>query len=139
MSPLPGWQVIPDGWAEAHRPVVEQTLQSPATVYRISDGPAPYPIPPGWSGSTIVWDNFNARVQEKSQRAGDIVVGDQPITQRQYLVVCPVGGPKLRAGERGDVVHVIGRELRIIDILGGTYEWELDLVCVENLTQENPS
>lgn len=142
MSPLPGWQVIPEGWAEAHRPVAEQTMQSPATFHRITDGPAPYPVPPGWTGSTLIWGGepeVRVRVQQKDQRAGDIVIADQPTTQRQFMVVCPVGGPKLLAGERGDVVHVLGRELRIIDIMAGTYEWELDLICVENLTQGNSS
>lgn len=138
MTPLPGWQVIPPAWSTHHQPVAEKTMQSPAIFWRVNNGPATYPKPADWESQQIVWAGINVRVQQRAQRAGDIVVGEQPLSQRQYLVTCPVGGPQLRAGERGDIVEVLGKRLLIIDIMAGTYEWELDLVCSENMTQSNP-
>lgn len=138
MSPLPGWQPLPDGWAEHHRPVAESTMTAPATFHRITAGPPPYPLPPGWDGSRIIWEGINVRVQQRSQGAGDIVAADQPTVQRQVLITCPMGGPELRAGEQGDIVRALGREFRIVSILPGSLLWELDLLCVDNLTQQNP-
>lgn len=138
MSPLPGWTVIPPDWAQHHQPVSEGTMTALGAVHRATEGPPPYPLPPGWTGTEVIWDDVYFRVQERAQRAGELVVADQPTTQRQYLVTAPLGGPALRAGENGDIVHVLGRKLRIIDIMDGSLLWELDLICVDNLTQQNP-
>ena len=141
MVGLPGMKPIPDGWAEAHRPVAESTMTAPATFHRITEGPAPYPLPPGWDGSQLIWGGepvVKVRVQQRSQGAGDNVAADQPTVQRQVLITCPLGGPALRAGERGDIVRAVGREFRIVSILPGSLLWELDLLCVDNLTQQNP-
>lgn len=138
MVGLPGMQVIPDGWAAAHRPVAESTMTAPATFHRITDGPPPYPLPPDWDGSRIIWEGIKVRVQQRSQGAGDKVAADQPTVQRQLLITCPLGGPELRAGERGDIVRAVGREFRIVSILPGSLLWELDLLCMDNLTQQNP-
>ena len=113
MSPIPGWQVIPPRFAEHHRPTAEATMTATATIKRISDGPAPYPAPDDWDGSQTIWTG-PARVQEL-KREGNNTPAEQPTTFREYLVPVPLEGlPELRAGERGDVVHVLGRQLRII-------------------------
>lgn len=138
MSPLPGWKPIPDGWAATHAPVAESTMTSPATFHRITEGPPPYPLPDGWDGAQLIWEGINVRVQQKSQGAGDKVAAEQPTVQRQVLITCPLGGPALRAGERGDIVRAIGREFRIVSILPGSLLWELDLLCMDNQTQQNP-
>lgn len=138
MVGLPGMKPIPDGWAEAHRPVAAATMTAPATFHRITDGPAPYPLPEGWDASTLIWDGIKVRVQQRSQGGGTKVTAEQPTTERQVLITCPMGGPTLRAGERGDIVRALGREFRVIDILPGSLLWELDLLCVDNLTQQNP-
>ena len=141
MSPLPGWKPIPDGWAAHHQPVAESTMTAPATFHRITDGPPPYPLPPGWDGARLIWGGdpeIRVRVQQRSQRAGDVVAAEQPTTQRQVLITCPLGGPQLHAGERGDIIRTIGREFRVVDVMPGTLLWELDLICVDNLTQQNP-
>lgn len=131
MSPFPGWKVIPDGWAEHHRPVAEDTMQTPATVFRVTAGPAPYPKPANWSPLTAIWMT-SVRVQSLTNQAAEAHAGEQEVTVRRYLVTAPVGGPALKVG---DQVHTLGRRLRIVDMLPGTYLWELDLTCEENLTQ----
>ena len=137
MSPIPGWKVIPDDWAEHHRPTAVSTMTEPAVFRRITDGPAPYPLPDDWTGSQIIWE-AKVRVQAQNNAAGSADVAEQPTVTRTYLVTAPLGGPDLRAGERGDVVEVLGRQLRITDTPTGSQLWELDLICVENLTQNNP-
>ncbi|MDN4611949.1 DUF6093 family protein [Arthrobacter burdickii] len=141
MSPLPNSHVIPPGWAERHRPAAAATMQSPAVFRRISDGPAPYPVPEGWDGTEILWGTSEApvlvRVQQLNRQAVTSA-GEQPTSIHQYLVTAPVDGPPIRSGEQGDVIDVEGRRLRIVNESFGTYLWERDFTCIDNLTQQNP-
>lgn len=137
MSPLPNTRVIPAGWAEHHRPTADGTKTVPGVVKRISDGPPPYPKPAGWTGETVIHEALFS--VEPLNREGGGTPGEQPTTERQYLLTTSVvDAPAFRAGERGDVVHVIGRQFRILNIAFGSELWEIDLICVDNLTQQNP-
>lgn len=137
MSPLPGYKVIPPRWAEHNRPVANSTMTTPCVIKRISAGPPPYPLPEGWDGAETIHETV-CRVQELNKVTGG-VAGEQPTTEREYLIPVPVDGlPELRAGEQGDIVHAIGRQFRIIQIMFGSLEWERDLICVDNQTQQNP-
>lgn len=138
VSPLPNTRVIPKGWAQHHRPVADGLKTVPGVVKRISDGPAPYPKPEGWTGETQIHEAM-FDVQEL-KREGGSVPGEQPTTDRQYLISTSViDAPAFRAGERGDVVHVLGRQFRIVNIMFGSELWQIDLICVDNLTQQNPA
>lgn len=134
MSPIPGHGVFHPRWAAHHRPVAESSMTELAVFRRLHDGPAPYPLPPNWDPSEIIW-RANVRVQALSKQGRDPVVADQPLTLHEYLVTAPLGGPELRAGEHGDIVEVLGRRLRITDLPTGSQLWELDLTCTDNLTQ----
>jgi hypothetical protein len=118
-------------------------MNVPCQIVRISDGPAPYPKPPGWTAERVIHDTV-CRLQEL-KREGGSTPAEQPTTERQYLVpvphVSPSGLPlpELRAGERGDIVLVMGRRFRIASIMYGSHEFERDLVCIDNLTQQNPA
>lgn len=142
MSPLPGYKVIPRRWAEHHRPVANSTMGAPCVIKRISDGPPPFPLPEGWSNDETIHTTL-CRVQELKNEGGG-TPGEQPTTERRYLVPLPltngegVALPELRAGEQGDVIHTIGRQLRIVQIMFGSLEWERDVICVDNQTQQNP-
>ena len=142
MVGLPNTQVIPAGWAAHHRPVADATMTEPCTIGRISTGPAPYPKPFGWTGEELIHTTA-CRVQELNREGGG-TPGEQPTTERQYLIPVPLVNtegvplPDLRAGERGDVIHAIGRQFRIVNIMFGSLEWERDLLCVDNVTQQNP-
>lgn len=135
--PFPSAKVIPDGWAAHHRPTAESTMNTPATFFRVADGPAPYPEPPGWTGRTAIWLT-SVRVQALSMRQRDAEAAEQTITLRRYLVTAPVGGPALRVGQKADQVLVLGRLLRIVDMSPGSYLWETDLTCEEMLSQAGP-
>lgn len=137
MSPLPGWQVIPTGWAEHHRPTVNSTHKAPGTVHRLTDGPPPYPKPLGWTGTPQIHSAL-FRVQELKREGGG-TPGEQPTVERQYLLSTALAGcPPLQAGERGDLIRVVGRTFQVRSLMAGSELFELNLICVENLTQQNP-
>lgn len=136
MSPLPGWQVVPNNWAGRHGNTVNATMKSEASFYRITAGPAPYPKPPGWTGRTLLHTTY-VRVQQINQDWRG-VPADQPTQERRYMVVAPLGIPELQTGERGDIIAVGGRELRVQQVLQGTFLMEVDIICTDNLTQQNP-
>ena len=143
MVGLPNTKVIPNGWAAHHRPVATSTMTAPCTIGRISAGPPPYPKPEGWTGEALTHTTV-CRVQELKREGGG-VPGEQPTTERQYLVPVPLTNaegeplPDLRSGERGDIIHALGRQLRIVNIMFGSQEFERDLICVDNQTQQNPA
>lgn len=137
MSPLPNTKVIPDGWAEHHHRTVEGTLKAEGIVYRVTSGPPPFPKPPGWTGRTAIHTAmFDV---QPLQREGGGTPGEQPTRERQYTLTTKViGAPKFQAGERGDIVVVIGREFQIQNFVLGANLWEIDLICTDNITQQNP-
>ena len=138
MVGLPSTRVIPTGWAEHHRPTVRSTMTTPCTIGRITGGPAPYPKPPGWTGEALLHTTV-CRVQQLN-REDNGIPAEQPTQQRTYRVSLPVDGtPELQAGERGDIIHALGRQLRIQQVLFGTNEFERDVLCTDNLTQQNPA
>lgn len=109
-------------------------------------GPAPYPVPDGWDGLDLLAADKRCRVQVLNN-SKNATSAEQPVGTRQYLVALPIEGlPPITAGEGGTVIKVteckdpglIGRTLRVIDIQHGTEMFERDLICVDNLTQNNP-
>jgi hypothetical protein len=136
VSPLPGWKVIPDGFAEHHTDTVNSTMTEQGTIYRVTAGPPPFPKPEGWS-NRVALHVTDFRVQEL-KREGGATPGEQPTRERQYMLTAPLGLPKLQTGERGDIIAVAGREFRVQQVLFGSLLWEIDIICTDNLTQQNP-
>jgi hypothetical protein len=128
--------VIPPGWAEHHRPVTESTMTFPGTIHRITAGPPPYPKPFGWAPEVLLHSTY-FRVQQMNREGGG-TPGEQPTVERRYLLVAPFGIPELQVGERGDIIRVVGREFRVQQVLHGTLLWETDIICIDNMTQQNP-
>ena len=107
-----------------------------AVFQRITEGPAPWPLPENWDPAETIWST-KVRVQSL-KREGSGVSAEQPVYTREYLVTAPVDGPKIRSGERGDLILVAGRTLRVTNEQFGSEVWERDFTCVDNLTQQNP-
>lgn len=146
MSPIPGYKVIPAKWSEHHRPTAEGGMTGTCSLFSINDGPAPYPLPAGWDGLVPLAAGKPCRVQVLNNSKSS-VSAEQPVGTRQYLVTLPINGlPPITVGEGGTVIKVtaakdvglIGRTLRVIDIQHGTEMFQRDLICVDNLTQNNP-
>lgn len=142
--PLNKTRVIPRGWSEHHRPVAEGTMTGTIRFVRVAGGPEPWPPPENSSPQNTLWEGA-CRVQEL-KRTNTTVPGQQPTYTREYLVTLPISTPEFRTGERGDVGTILtsndplfpGRVLRVIDVQHGSEMWERDLVCVDNMTQNNP-
>ena len=139
--PFPGQKIIPDGWAEAHRPIAAGGMTGHCVVDRVSDGPAPYPPVEGWTGREQVWSGA-CRIQELKREAS-VLPGEQPTEQRQYLIQLPYLNdnplPELRVGERGDIVTHDGAEYVLKQRMTGSLLWAHDFIAWENQTQQNPS
>lgn len=139
VSPLPNTRAIPAGWAEHHRPVAAATMTAPCTIRRLTDGPAPYPLPDGWDGTEPVWSG-TCRVQELKRENSPTPAG-QPSELRQYLIGLPYLDdnplPDLRTGERGDTVHAVGRVFNLKQSMAGSELWQHDFIAWENQTQQD--
>lgn len=142
MSPLPSSTIFPTNWAAHHRPVAAQTMTAMCTIKRIQEGPAPYPLPEGWTGTTDVWTGI-CRLQEL-KRENSVLPGEQPTELRQYLLALPfenregVPLPQLYTGERGDIVETVGRVFNLKQPMTGSELWQHDFIVWENQTQQNP-
>ena len=146
MVGLTGTRVIPAGWESRHRPILETSMTGLCQVVR--------PGPPGDypdfedSPDTVLADT-TCRVQQQN-RAGRVDAQGQLVDTRDYLVALPadawpVGtvvddqGPHVivtgyQAGHAGDP-DLIGRRLRVTQVLHGTLRFERDLMCVLDLTE----
>jgi hypothetical protein len=112
-------------------------------------GPEPYDPDPGWSPWRTTRTGVRCRVQLQSDRGQAPVVGDQVVTAATYLVTLPLEDAEgLRVGEGGHVLRLtgykpghagdpalIGRELRAVQVMLGTLQFERDVVCTELSTQ----
>lgn len=134
MTPLPNYKAVPDGWAAHHRPAVTAHMSTPCTILEDAGAP-PYPLPEGWTGETVKYTT-TCRLQELKREAG-VLPGDQPTQVRQYMVQLPYDPamPALAVGEGGDTVLVNGRRYAILQVMHGSELWSWDLICQDNLTQ----
>ena len=140
LMPFPNQRIIPDGWAEYHRPVAAGVMTGACTVDRVDTGPAPWPPPEDWTGRERVWSG-QCRIQELKREQSSVPV-EQPTESRQYLIQLPYTDeypvPELRVGERGDIVTHAGVEYILKQRMTGTLLWTHDFTAVENQTQQNP-
>lgn len=142
MVGLPGMKVIPDGWAEAHRPVAASAMTAECVIKRVTAGPPPYPLPPGWDGAEVIWTG-RCRVQEL-KRENSPIPGQQPSELRQYLIAFPFQNddgaplPQIRTGESGDTTHTLGRVFNLKQSMTGSELFQNDFIAWENQTQQNP-
>lgn len=133
MSPLPGWQVVPRGWAQHHQPTLNGTRTVTAQISRLAGGPAPYPRPVDWTGRIPLWET-PARLQMQ-QRGGVVDQAEQPQVVREYTLALPLGGPELRVGEGGDVATIEGRDYRLLAEQNSSVHWERLFTVSLNQTQ----
>lgn len=146
LMPLPGYQVIPDGWAEAHRPTAESGMPSRVDLAR--------PAPAGG------WDPINgptgtvtapyapavpARVQRLASQPRGAEAAGQDVVTGTYLVAVPMAVPPVQVGDRVTVVdnpadpHLVARVLTVDDVTYGSTPWQRDLVCTLDQTAHPPA
>lgn len=146
MSPLQNTRVIHSGWSVHHRPVAQSAMTGVCSIFEPREGPAPFPLPEVYNGLRTLATDIICRVQVLNNSSSSISA-EQPVGTRQYLVAIPIDGtPAIAAGEGGTIIkltsakdpRLVGRVLQVIDVQHGTEMFERDLVCVDNLTQNNP-
>lgn len=136
MAPLGNTKLIPDGWAEYHRPIAAGGATADCQVIRVGSEPAPYgevaPPPP------VIWTG-KCRLQQHNVMQSPAQAG-QPLEVRQYLVMFPRDEanplPLIEVGEGGDIVEVQGKRYRIRQKMNGSLEWEHDFIAREIQTQQ---
>lgn len=139
-------QVIPDGWAAHHRPVVEGSFTATCMITSRADGP---PIGFDEPVNSVVAHSVPCRVQQQNAGAAGALVAGQELTVRQYLIVVPADldlDLEWQAGTTGHQVmvtsvrpdgdpHLVGRRFDVDQVLTGSEVWERDLLCTDNQTQ----
>lgn len=147
MTPLAGHLPIPPGWSAHHRPAADATHNATCDLYDGATGPAPYPLPEGWTpdGAPLTTGPVGCRVQ-RLVTENTLVQGEQVQATRRYQVTLPVAGvPDLTVTDTGPVLVIrtagddpglAGVRLKVVDVQHGSYVWERVLIAVHNQTQE---
>lgn len=140
--PLEGSRVIPAGWVEHHRPVAEATmvgakirLRDPAedTLGDFDEETGTRPVV-----KAAPYFDGPCRVQQQKQpQVGS--AGEQRVTSHDYLIAVPVSVTTVAVGHVGVVYEcaadpsLVGRELKVTDVLRGSLAWERDLIAIDQL------
>jgi hypothetical protein len=139
--PIPGSRVIPAGWAQHHRPTVESTftakirLRDPA---QDTEGPLDEDTGTRPVVKAAPYYDGPCRVQQRNQpQVG--ATGEQRISTQDYLVPVPITVTTVAVGHVGliyecpDDPSLIGRPLKVTDVLRGSLAWERDLICTDSM------
>lgn len=138
--------IIPPDWETHHRPVAVSTMTGLCRVIRPGQ---PGSYPDFETGPETVLVETVCRVQQQN-RPGRVNAEGQLVDSRDYLVTIPADawptgtvvddtGPILVVdgylpGHAGDP-DLVGRHLRVEQVLHGTLRWERDLYCTVDLTE----
>ena len=138
--PRPNSRVIPAGWEARHRPVAEATMtvviefRNPAddVLGEFDEETGTRPVvkaTPYYTGPCRVQ-------QQKQPQVG--ATGDQRISSHDYLVTIPADVTAVAVGHVGVVTEssdasLVGRALKVTDVMRGSLIWERDLICIDNL------
>lgn len=141
MCPLPATTVIHPDWSTRHRPVAEGTMTATATVTRAGTGDGSYNPATGQTdppAATTVGAGLVCRVQARDASERVELVGDQPVTLRTYLVAFEATAPAIRIDDRvaftaAKDAGLVGRSLRVRDVLFGSETWQRDTICEDDL------
>ena len=146
MVGLPGTRVIPERWEQHHRSALVSSMTGRCRVIR-PGAPGGYPDFTPTEDTVLV--ETVCRVQQQN-RAGREDAQGQLVDTRDYLVTLPADawpagtvvddtGPIVvvtgyEAGHAGDA-DLVGRRLRVEQVLHGTLRFERDLYCTIDLSE----
>lgn len=146
--PLPNTRVIPEGWAAAHRPVVDATHGATISLRRPGGTPGTFDPETGTKPITPFDPYYTgpARIQVLPALEQERVAGEQEITTLAYAVELThdVTGMQLEdvltvtaMDDNGDA-DLVARELTVRAFESGSLHWERRLICTLNLETQGP-
>lgn len=136
--PLPGTRIIPRTWNDHHRPTATASMRGTCVISRPDTDttddvydPVTLQYTSGPAGQVYAGP---CRVQALSTAEARSRFGEQDVTTHRYLVAVEWDAAQVLVD---DVVTVVtaddpglpGRKLRVLDVSGGTEQWERDLIC----------
>lgn len=133
-------KVIPDGWAERHRPTAYGFLTGVCTAYTlggIPDWPAPQ-VPE----VVQIWDTAPCSVQFLTQSSRPVMVADGIEVIATHRVSVPIAAKWLHHGATIQVIdnpddpHLNGREFQVLVAETGTTNWTREYLCQDINGQE---
>ena len=137
--PLPSTRLIPARWSEHHQPAAESTMTARCDITRPSTGRGTLNPATGTvtNPSTAIAADVPCRVQAAASTDRSTQTGEQEVTFRKYMVAITADLDVLV----DDVVtvtesidpHLVGRALRVLDVLYGSEVWQRTLTCVDTL------
>ena len=143
MSPLPvrgKLAIVPDGWAEHHRPAAHGFLTGDCEAY--TQGPsADWPAPP--EGERVPkWAHMDCSVQFLTQSSRPVKIADGIEVIATHRISVPIGATWLHYG---DTIRVLanpddpalnGREFQVLSAETGTTNWTREYLCQDINGQE---
>lgn len=141
MSPFPATEVIPDGWAEHHRPTIHGSMTATCTITTGGSGgwtPGGGPTP----GTATTLYSGPCRVQALNSGANAVDAAGQLTVERPYLVAVDAAAADIPAGARvhvttcPDDAHLVGKTLTVADPKYGSLRFERDLLCDLDLSNQ---
>lgn len=131
----PGSRVIPTGWAAAHRPTIETSLNGAVAIRDPDDFTQTWDTGLKQNVSTHAAPYYTgpARIQQLQQAADRVVSADDPEQVADYLVVITADqdvaeNHRVRVTTADDT-QLEGREMQVVRVVLGTERWERDLFC----------
>ena len=140
----PGNEVVPTGWAAAHRPTVEAVHKSACTIR------APGGTAGTFDGGT---GEYTGQAANTVHYSGPCTIVDLPAFEREQLVaseqiptvgyLVKVAADAAQQTKVGHIVkitsigadgppHLVGVELSVRSLEGEAYAWERALICTQN-------
>lgn len=137
--PLPNTRVIHPRFSTHHQPAAAQTRTATCDITRPATGRGALNKTTGTvtNAPTTVAVDVPCRIQAAASSDRTTQTGDQQVTFRKYLVtIDPALDTRI-----DDVVTItaaidtdlIGRQLRVIDVIYGSEIWDRALTCIDTL------
>lgn len=145
--PFPATRVLHPDWSAHHRPTAESAMTVGMMFTRAGTGEGTYNDPAtGGDGTTTPPARTDvaattARIQARNASERVVLVGENTVTLRTYLVAVPVDAGDIRVDDHGEVTSVaadadpelLGLVLRVRDVIYGSEVWQRDLICEDDL------
>lgn len=148
--PLHNSKVLPAGWSQHHRASAEGGMTATVTITNPPTKPGRWNPTSGDVADADGADIYSglARIQASTDDQSTSDAADQTVTWRDYLIQVPATVATVRAGGEhpsrvtvtacpGDAA-IVGRVLTVVDVVHGSEVWTRDLICRDDLTENNP-